>query len=110
MALKGHANFQPKLNPAFQISTKEIGQFVPSGPKGSKVHILLFSFVLKVNCLNQKTFTGVLFCDMEGPCKLSAKTEFCFPNQQKKNWSICFQQAKRVQVLEFIAFISQKGK
>ena len=86
MTLKDHAKLGAKLNPAFQICLKKICHLFPPDEKGSKFYILLFSLVWKVNCLNQKTFTGVLFCDAEGPCKLSATTESCFPTKHKKNW------------------------
>ena len=52
-----------------------------------------------------KTFTGVLFCGTERPCKLSAKTESCIPNKQNRNWSICFQQAKKGQNFIFYCFL-----
>ena len=77
---------------------KKIAQFFSSGRKGSKFHILLLSFVWKVNVLNQKSFAGVLFCDTEGPCKVWAKIESCFPNQPKKNLSISFERPKMVQI------------
>ena len=54
VTLKGHGKFGQKLNPAFQISPKEISQFVWSGRKGSKFQMLLLSFVWKVNFFNQK--------------------------------------------------------
>ena len=110
MTLKGHANFQPKLNPAFQICLKKICYLFPAGKKGSKFHILLLSFVWKVNCLNEKTLTKVLFCDTEGPCKLSAKTESCFPNMLKKNLPFVSTRRKRVQISYFIAFFCLKSK
>ena len=47
VALKGHANFQPKLNPAFQISKKEIGQFVSSRPKRVEISYFIVFFCLK---------------------------------------------------------------
>ena len=172
MTLKDHANFGLKLNFGIQISPPKIGQFLSSGRKVPTFKTLLLCFVWKVNYLNQTTFTGVLFCDTEEPCKLCAKTEycspkkpskiidqflssdrkvpkfqiwfhcfawkvnylnqttftgvlfcdteeacklwakteFCFPNQHNKNCSISFQQAKRVQISYFIAFLCQKGK
>ena len=110
MTLKGHANFQPKLNPAFQINTKKICQFVSSGQKESKFQNLLLLFLRKVNSLNQNTFPWVLFCGTEGPWKVWAKTESCFPNQSKKACSICFQWAKAGQLSYFIALFCVKGK
>ena len=58
MTLKGHASFRPKLNPAFQISPIEIGQFVSSVWKGSNFQILLFSFLWKVNYLKRHAKFG----------------------------------------------------
>ena len=73
----------------------KIGKFLSSRRRGSKFQILLLSFVSKVNCLSQKTCTGVSFCDTEGLQNVFAKTECCFPNQPTKSWSICFEQASR---------------
>ena len=67
-------------------------------------------FCLKGKFLQPKTFTGVLFCDTEGPWKVWAKTESCIPNQSKKACSICFQRAKAVQLSYFIALFYVKGK
>ena len=78
LTLKSHANFGITLNAAFHISLP-IGQFLLTRWKGSKFEILLLSFVWKENWLNQKTITGVLFCDTEEPCKLWDNTECCFP-------------------------------
>ena len=89
---------------------KKIAQFFSSEQKESKFHILLLSFVWKVNFLNQKIFTGVLFCDTEGLCKLSAKTESCFPNMLKKNLSFVSTRWKRFQISYFIAFFCLKSK
>ena len=89
---------------------KKIGQFVSSCRKGYKFHILLLSFVWKVSWLNQKTFTGVSFCDSEGPCKHWAKTKCCFPNQPPKNWSICFELTNKVQIWHFIGMFCLKHK
>ena len=89
---------------------KKIAQFFSCERKESKFHILLLSFVWKVNFLNQKIFTGVLFCDTEGLCKLSAKTESCFPNMLKKNLPFVSTRRKRVQISYFIAFFCLKSK
>ena len=112
LTLKSHANFGTTLNAAFIISLSKIGQFLLTWWKGSKFHILLLSFVRKENWLNQKTITGVLFCDTEEPCKLWDNTECCFPYKPppKKNWSISFDRAKRVQIWDFISLFSLKGK
>ena len=110
VTLKSHANFGIKLNAAFQISPPKIGQFLSSGRKGSKFHILLLSFVRNINCLNEKTFTGNVFGDTEGPCELWAKTEFCSSNKPPKNWSISFQREKRSHISDFIAFFCMESK
>ena len=112
LTLKSHANFGITLNAAFHISLPKIGQFLLTWWKGSKFEILLLSFVWKENWLNQKTITGVLFCDTEEPCKLWDNTECCFPYKPppKKNWSISFDRAKRVQIWDFISLFSLKGK
>ena len=84
VTLKNHANFGITLNAAFHISPppkKKIGQFLLTGRKGSKFEILFLCLVWKVNYLNQKTLTGVFFCDTEGPWKVWKKTESCFSNQ-----------------------------
>ena len=85
VTLKCRGMFGPKLKAAFRISPPKIGQFVLSCWKGYKFQILLLSFVWQVSWLNEKTFTGVSFCDTEGPCKHWAKTECCFPNQPPIN-------------------------
>ena len=100
--------FGPNLKGAFQISPPKIGQFVSNCRKGYKFQILLAFFCLKVSWLNQKTITDVSFCDTKGPCKHWAKTECCFPNQPTKNWSICFQLPKRLQISNFIGFFVWK--
>ena len=118
MTLKGHGKYGRKLNLAFQISSptpphhrkKKFDQFLSSRRKVPRFQILFLDFVWKENCLNQKTFTGVLFCDTEEPCKLWDKTECCFPNKPSKNWSISFQRAKRVQISYSTAFFCQKHK
>lgn len=84
ITMKDYAKFGPKHNPAFQMISKKNGQFLSSFRKGSKFQIWLLSFVWKVNWLNQKTFTGVSFCDNEEPFRLCAKTEGCFPNKPPK--------------------------
>ena len=91
---KGHAKFGHKLNCGFP--------FLP--PKNSWIS---FQWA---RGLDIQTFTGVLFCDTEEPCKPWAKTESCFPNQFPKNWSISFQQERRVQISCLIAFFCQKSK
>ena len=123
MTLKGHGKYGRKLNLALQISSptppppphphprkKKFDQFLSSRRKVPRFQILFLDFVWKENCLNQKTFTGVLFCDTEEPCKLWDKTECCFPNKPSKNWSISFQRAKRVQISYSTAFFCQKHK
>ena len=112
VTLKTYANFGLELNDAFQICPppKKIYQFLSSRRKVPKFQTLFLCFVWKVNNLNHKTFTGVLFCDTEQPCKPWAKTESCFPNQFPKNWSISFQQERRVQISCLIAFFCQKSK
>lgn len=75
---------------------KKVDQFLCSRRKVPKFQILFLCFVWEVNYFNQKTFSEVLFCDTEEPCKLWAKTESYFSNQCRKNWSIFFQQTKRV--------------
>ena len=67
-------------------------------------------FCVKGTVLQPKTFTWVSFCDTKRRWKVWAKTESCFPNQPPKNYSICFQEAKRVQISNFIAFFWLKGK
>ena len=84
LTLKSHANLGITLNAALLISLPKIGQFLLTGWKGSKFEILLLSFVWKENWLNQKTITGVLFCDTEKPCKLWDNTECCFPSKPLK--------------------------
>ena len=108
ITMKDHAKFGPKHNPAFQMISKKNGQFLSSFRKGSKFQIWLLSFVWKVNCLNQKTFVGVLVSDTEGPCRVWPKTESCFTNKHKKNWSISFQQPKRIQIRHFIPYLKSK--
>ena len=81
-----------------KYASKKIVICFHQAKKGSKFHILLLSFVWKVNYLNQKSFAGVLFCDTEGRCKVGAKIESCFPNQPKKNLSISFERPKMVQI------------
>ena len=110
VTLKSHANFGIKLNAAFQISPPKIGQFLSSGRKVSKFHILLLSFVRNINCLNEKTFTGNVFGGTEGPCELWAKTEFCSSNKPPKNWSISFQREKSSHISDFIAFFCMESK
>ena len=111
LTLKSHANFGITLNAAFHISLPKIGQFLLTRWKGSKFEILLLSFVWKENWLNQKTITGVLFCDTEEPCKLWDNTECCFPyNIPQKYWSIYFDRVKRIQIWDFISLFSLKGK
>ena len=110
MTLKGHANIGQKLNAAFQISHLKIGQFLLSRRMGSKFEILLLSFVCKVDWLCQKSFTGVSFCDTEGSWNVWATPERSFPNQPTKNWSICFQLPKRLQISNFIGFLLSEGK
>ena len=100
-----------KIESCFANKTKkEIGQFLSSGLKGSKFHISFLSILWKVNCLNQKTFTGVLLCNTEGPCKVWSKIELCFPNKPPKKCSIYFERAKRVQISNFLAFFCLKSK
>ena len=97
LTLKSHANLGITLNAALLISLPKIGQFLLTEWKGSNFEILLLSFVWKENWLNQKTITGVLFCDTEKPGKLWDNTECCFPSKPLKSWSISFDWAKRVQ-------------
>ena len=92
------------------MKTPKIGQFLSSFQKEPTFQILLIPFVSKVSCLNHKTFPGVFFCGNEGPCQVWAKTESCFPNKPPKNWSICFQRAKRVQISDFNPFFCLKSK
>ena len=54
VTLKGFETFGPKLNSLFQISPRNIGQFVLRCQKGYKFQILLVSFVSKVHYFNQK--------------------------------------------------------
>ena len=108
VTLKCRGMFGPKPKAAFQINPPKIGQFVLSCPKGYKFHNLLLSFIWEVSWLNQKTFTGVSFCDTEGPCKHRAKTECCFPNQPPKNWSICFKLPEKIKISYLIAFFVWK--
>ena len=77
---------------------------------GSKFHISFLSILWKVNYLNQKTFTGALLCNTEGPCKVWSKIELCFPNKPPKKCSIYFERAKRVQISNFLAFFCLKSK
>ena len=108
VTLKCRGMFRPKLKPAFQINPPKVGQFVLGCPKGYKFHHFLLSFVWEVSWLNQKTFTGVSFCDTEGPCKHWAKIECCFPNQPPKNWSIRFKLPEKVKISYLIAFFVWK--
>ena len=110
VTLKGCGMCWPKLKAAFQISRPKIGKFLSSRQRGSKFQILLLYFVWKVSWLSQKTFTGVSFCDTKGSWNVWAKPESSFPNQAPQNWSISFEQAKRVQTSNFIAFFCLKGK
>ena len=45
MTLKDHGKFGPKFNPAFQISSPEIGQFVSSPQTGPSKAINPFFFL-----------------------------------------------------------------
>ena len=110
VTLKGCGMCWPKLKAAFQISPPKIGKFLSSRRIGSKSRILLLSFLWKVNWLSQKTLTGVSFCDTEGSWNVWAKPERSFPNQPTKNWSICFQLPKRLQISNFIGFLLSEGK
>ena len=110
MTLKDHAKFGPKLNPAFQMSSKKNDQFLSSFRKGSTFQIWLLSFVWKVNCLNQKTFAGVLVSDTEGPCKVWAKTESCFTNKHKKKLVNFFPAAKKDPNSTFYSLLLMKSK
>ena len=100
----------PKLKAAFQISPPKIGKFLSSRWIGSKSQILLLSFLWKVNWLSQKTLRRVSFFDTEGSWNVWAKPESSFPNQPTKNWSICFELPKRLQISYFICFVCLKGK
>ena len=108
--MKNYAKFGPKLNPVFQISPKKIGKFLWRRWRGSKFQILLLSFVWKVNWLSQKTLRRVSFFDTEGSWNVWAKPESSFPNQPTKNWSICLELPKRLQISYFICFVCLKGK
>ena len=48
-------------------------------------------FCLKGKLLEPKTFTGVWFCDTEGPWKVWAQSESWFPNQLPKKLNCGFQ-------------------
>ena len=67
-------------------------------------------FCLKGKLPEAMLFTGVLFSDTEGSWNVWAKTESNFPNQPPKNWSICFEVPKRVQISYVIAFFYLKSK
>ena len=110
MILKGCGMFGPNLKEGFQISSPKIGKFLSSRRIWSKYQILLLSFLCKVNCLSQNSFTGVSFGDTEGSWNVWAKPESSFPNQLTKNWSIYLQLPKRLQISYFIAFFCLKGK
>ena len=84
MTLKGHANFQPKLNPAFQINTKKICQFVSSGQKESKFQNLLLLFLRKVNSLNPKPSREFYFVALKGHGKFGQKLNPAFQINPKK--------------------------
>ena len=53
VTLKGFETFGPKLNSLFQISPRNINQFVLRCQKGYKFQILVVSFFWKVHSLNQ---------------------------------------------------------
>ena len=99
----------PPSSPPPNKKKKKIDQFLSSGRKVPKFHILLLDFVWKENCLNQKTFTRVLLGDTKELWKVWDKTKCWFPNQHPKNWSICFQLPKRVQISTFSGFFCLKG-
>ena len=67
-------------------------------------------FVWKVSSLKESFPLEFFFCDTEGLRNVLAKTESSFPNQPTKNWKISFEQAKRVQISNFIALFCLKGK
>ena len=73
VTLKGHGKFGPKLNPAFQIRPTQIWSICFQRAKTSQISYFIALFCLKSKLLLPKTFTGVLFCNTEGPCKLWAK-------------------------------------
>ena len=82
--MKGHGKFGQKLNPAFQISPKQISQFVWSGWKGSKLQMLLLSFVWKVNSFNQKPSQEFYFVTLKGHGKFGLKLNPAFQISPKK--------------------------
>ena len=104
-----HQSPPPLHPPPLPTKKKKIDQFLSSGRKVPKFHILLLDFVWKENCLNQKTFTRVLLGDTKELWKVWTKTKCWFPNQHPKNWSICFQLPKRVQISTFSGFFCLKG-
>ena len=110
VTLKGRGKFGPKLNPAFQIRSPKIGQFVLKGQKWSKFHILSLSFVWKVNCFKQKPSLDFYFVTLKGHAKFGPKLNTALQIRPNKNWSISFQQAKKVKVSYFIPFYSLKSK
>ena len=110
VTLKGHANIGPKLKAAFQMSPPKIGKFLSSRRMGSKFQILLLSFLWKVNWVRRKTLRRVSFCDNERLWNVWVKPESSFPNQPTKNWSICFELPKRLQISYLICFVCLKGK
>ena len=67
-------------------------------------------FCLKGKLSEAKLPTAVLFCDAEGLWNVWTKPESSFPNQLTKNWSICLQLPKRLEISYFIAFFCLKGK
>ena len=88
----------------------KIGKFLSSRRIGCKSQILLLSFLWKANGLSQNSFTGVSFFDTERSWNVWAKPESSFRNQPTKNWSICFELPKRLQISYLICFVCLKGK
>ena len=110
VTLKGWGMCWPNLTAAFQISLPKISKFLSSSQIGSKFQILLLPFLWKVNCLSHKTFKGVSFWDTEGSWNVWAKPARRLSNQPTKNWLICFQLPKRLQISNFIGFLFSEGK
>ena len=110
MTLNCFGRFGPKLNVAFQISHWKIGQFVSSCQKGYKFHILLLSFVQKVNCLNQNVWQEFYSVTLKGFTTFQPKVNAAFQISLTKNWSISFELPKRLQISYFIPFFCLKGK
>ena len=98
---------KPTPLPCQKKKRKKNGEFLSSMLKGSN---FIGSFCLRGKLLETKTFTGVSFCDTEGPWKVWAKTKSWFLNQHKKIGELFFPAGERAEFSNFTGFFCLKGK